>query len=145
MSCSGGACSEQFFTSTGVTSAPLPSSYMPCYMDSVCVCVSVSVFVQVWFCPLGESGKGLCEAHLLSYAPAPCCAADTVRVFSTVCFTFSPDQICMIKELETSHRAMLGTLVPQFWQDSQSSLQLQAAPVVWLFLVLNVVFSKNNL
>lgn len=96
----------------------------------MCVVFSVSVFVQVWFCPLGESGKGLSEARLLSYAPAPCCAADTVRVFSTVCFTFSLDQICMIKELETSRRAMLGTLVPQFWQDSQSSLQLQAAPVV---------------
>lgn len=100
-------------------------------MDSVRVSTSLfCVFVQAWFCPLGESHKGLSEDRLLSHAPALCRAADTACVFSTVCLTFSPDQICVIKELETSRCAMLGTLVPQFWQDSQSSLQLQAAPVV---------------
>jgi len=117
VSCNGGACSEQeLLTSTvsvSVSCAPFPWSCVPCCVDSVCL--SVPVFVQAWFCLLEKSHKGLSGAHLLSSAPALCRAADTVCVFSTVCFTFSADQICMIKELEASHCAILGTSLSQFW------------------------------
>lgn len=75
-------------------------------MGCVFLCLRVA-----WLCPLGEGRKGRSDARLWSYAPALCRAADTAGVCSTVCFTFSPDQICMVTELEDGSRATLGTSV----------------------------------
>lgn len=43
-----------------VSCASFPGSHMPCCMDSVCFSV-FWVFVPAWFCPLGESCKGLSD------------------------------------------------------------------------------------
>lgn len=107
---------------------------MPCCAESVCVPVPGRCAAL----PFGGRQKAL------SGALALCRAADTGPVRSTLCFTVPPEQTCMTKEPGTA-AVLLGTMVPWFWQDSRSSLQLQAAPVVGLFPGHNVVFSKNNL
>lgn len=122
----------------GTACAPFSLSYKPHFRCSVYVSLPVCyMYVQVGFCFVGESCKGLSGSHLLSC------------VLLTLCFKQCALHSLLIKSawLRTCKRtavAKVGLSVPLFCQDCQTSLQLQAAPVVWLFPVLNV-FSKNNL
>lgn len=102
------------------------------------------MFVQLWFCPSGESRKGLSDACLSAHAPALCHAPDNISVFSTVCFLFSPDQMWLMEELE---KATMLCWEPLDLSSGRTAtgLQLQACPFCVLVPVLNVVFSKNNL
>lgn len=72
-----------------------------------------------------------------------CAVLPTPLVFAAPCALPSP----LIKSawLRSWKTAAVLRWEPRCWRDSRSLLQLRAAPVVWLFPVLNVVFSKNNL
>lgn len=120
-----------------VSSAPLPCSVCLA-ARTVCVCVR-SVCASV-VQPFGGRQKGLAEACLLSYAPALCHAADTVRVFSTVCVIFSPDGMCMVKELESCWKAAVLCWEPQCLGSGRTAKALPRCNCP-----LNVVFFKTNL
>lgn len=126
----------------GITCAPFPWSSMSHYRCRVCVSLPVCyMYLQVGFCLVGESHKGLSGSHLVVCTSSVLCCWHCVLNSVLAILSWS---ICMIKDLQKSCCAKVGTSVPLFWQDCQTSLQLQAAPVKWLFPVLNV-FTKNNL
>lgn len=123
---------------------------VPLSPGPICLAVWIACVFPCFGC-LCQPGSALWERVVRDFqilslvtctSSMPCC-------WHCLCFQHSVLYILSLsnqsKELKTSCCAVLGASVPWFWQASQCSLQLQAAPVVWLFSVLSVVFSKNNL